>query len=86
MQLTSSSFGHLAAHSRGVRLRRPGSGAARVFGANRNPQLSWSDVPAATRSLVLICVDSDVPTRADDVNQEGRACRRACRARTSSTG
>lgn len=43
-----------------------------ALGANRNPPLEWSDLPAGTRSLVLICHDRDVPTRADDVNQEGR--------------
>lgn len=39
---------------------------------NRNPQLSWSDAPAATKSFVLICTDGDAPTKADDVNQPGR--------------
>ncbi|MBT8143033.1 MAG: YbhB/YbcL family Raf kinase inhibitor-like protein [Gammaproteobacteria bacterium] len=39
---------------------------------NRNPGVSWSNIPEGTRSLVLICVDRDVPTKADDVNQEGR--------------
>lgn len=39
---------------------------------NRNPQLAFSDVPAETKSLVLICHDSDVPSKGDDVNQEGR--------------
>jgi hypothetical protein len=39
---------------------------------NRNPDFAWSDVPAATRSFVLLCVDPDVPSRGDDVNQEGR--------------
>jgi Raf kinase inhibitor-like YbhB/YbcL family protein len=39
---------------------------------NRNPQLGWSGVPAAARSLVLICHDTDVPSRGDDVNKEGR--------------
>jgi Raf kinase inhibitor-like YbhB/YbcL family protein len=39
---------------------------------NRNPRLQWSGVPAGARSLVLRCVDTDVPTRPDDVNQEGR--------------
>jgi len=42
------------------------------LGANRNPQLSWSEAPAGTRSFVLICHDPDVPSRGDDVNQEGR--------------
>jgi Raf kinase inhibitor-like YbhB/YbcL family protein len=40
--------------------------------ANRNPHLAWSDAPAATRSFALICHDPDVPSRGDDVNQEGR--------------
>lgn len=39
---------------------------------NRNPHLAWSGLPADTRSLVLICHDPDVPSRGDDVNQEGR--------------
>jgi Raf kinase inhibitor-like YbhB/YbcL family protein len=39
---------------------------------NRNPDLSWSDLPAGTRSLALICHDYDVPSKADDVNQEDR--------------
>jgi Raf kinase inhibitor-like YbhB/YbcL family protein len=40
---------------------------------NRNPQLAWSDLPTGTRSLVLICHDYDVPSKGDDVNQEGRS-------------
>ncbi|MFQ5966060.1 MAG: YbhB/YbcL family Raf kinase inhibitor-like protein [Acidimicrobiia bacterium] len=43
-----------------------------AFGANRNPDISWSDLPSGTRSLALICHDRDVPTKPDDVNQEGR--------------
>ena len=39
---------------------------------NRNPHLRWTGVPSTARSLVLLCVDVDVPTRADDVNKEGR--------------
>jgi Raf kinase inhibitor-like YbhB/YbcL family protein len=42
------------------------------FAANRNPQLKWSGAPGQTRSYALICVDSDVPTKPDDVNKEGR--------------
>ncbi|MCC5812299.1 MAG: YbhB/YbcL family Raf kinase inhibitor-like protein [Ectothiorhodospiraceae bacterium] len=42
------------------------------FGRNRSPHLAWSDLPQGTRSLVLICHDPDVPSKADDVNQEGK--------------
>ncbi len=51
--------------------RPDGSGRA-VFGDNLNPHLAWSEVPAATRSMVLICHDFDGPTRADGVNEAGR--------------
>jgi Raf kinase inhibitor-like YbhB/YbcL family protein len=40
---------------------------------NLNPDLSWSGLPRDTKSLVLICVDPDVPSRGDDVNKEGRS-------------
>ncbi|KAB0620592.1 YbhB/YbcL family Raf kinase inhibitor-like protein [Castellaniella defragrans] len=43
-----------------------------TLAGNRNPQLSWADVPEGTRSFAILCVDPDVPTRPDDVNQEGR--------------
>lgn len=43
-----------------------------ALSANRNPQLAWSDVPEGTESFVLIVHDPDVPSRGDDVNQEGR--------------
>ncbi|MGE5386329.1 MAG: YbhB/YbcL family Raf kinase inhibitor-like protein [Betaproteobacteria bacterium] len=42
------------------------------LGGNRNPHLAWSEVPAGTASFALICHDPDVPSRGDDVNQEGR--------------
>jgi len=37
---------------------------------NLNPQLSWTDMPEGTRSLVLLCIDPDVPSVADNVNQD----------------
>lgn len=42
------------------------------LGNNMNPPLEWSGLPEGTKSLVLICHDPDVPSRPDDVNQEGR--------------
>jgi phosphatidylethanolamine-binding protein (PEBP) family uncharacterized protein len=43
-----------------------------ALSSNRNPHLAWSDVPDGTRSFVLVCHDPDVPSKGDDVNQEGR--------------
>lgn len=43
-----------------------------ALSTNRNPHLEWSDVPEGTKSFALILHDYDVPSRADDVNQEGR--------------
>jgi Raf kinase inhibitor-like YbhB/YbcL family protein len=39
---------------------------------NISPHLAWSDVPDGTRSFAILCVDPDVPSVADDVNQPGR--------------
>ena len=41
-------------------------------GQNISPHLAWTDLPADTRSLVLICHDFDVPSRADDINRSDR--------------
>jgi len=41
------------------------------LGENRNPPLTWSEVPEGTRSFALVCHDPDVPSASDDVNQEG---------------
>lgn len=43
-----------------------------ALSANKNPHLAWSDVPAGAKSLALIVHDPDVPSRGDDVNQEGK--------------
>ena len=40
---------------------------------NRNPKVSWDDVPEGTRSFAVLVVDPDVPSDASDVNQEGKS-------------
>jgi len=47
-------------------------GAPVALSDNRSPQLAWRDAPEDTRSFVLTCIDVDVPSRGDDVNQPGR--------------
>jgi Raf kinase inhibitor-like YbhB/YbcL family protein len=44
-----------------------------TLSSNLNPQLAWIEVPMGTKSFALICHDPDVPSRGDDVNQEGRS-------------
>jgi Raf kinase inhibitor-like YbhB/YbcL family protein len=39
---------------------------------NKNPHFEWSDVPEGTLSFALLCHDPDVPSKGDDVNQEGK--------------
>ena len=46
-------------------------GAPDGFGGNRNPHLSWDEVPAGTHSLVLMCIDTDAPTDASMAGREG---------------
>jgi Raf kinase inhibitor-like YbhB/YbcL family protein len=42
------------------------------FSDNINPHLAWSELPAGTKSLALVCHDFDVPSKADDVNKTDR--------------
>lgn len=73
MQIRSDSFRNGARIPAEFAFGRPGDhGEACVLSANRNPHLAWSGAPAATKSFALVCIDSDVPSRGDDVNQEGR--------------
>src|SRR5690606_9212663 len=51
---------------------KPDGHAHVALAGNANPQLAWSDAPAATKSFVIICHDPDVPSQPDDVNQEDR--------------
>lgn len=48
----------------------PGYDEAAVF--NVSPNLSWSDVPPATRSFVVTAVDPDAPASREDVGVPGK--------------
>lgn len=51
---------------------RLAAGGAVEFSDNLSPPLRWSDLPAQTQSLVLVCHDFDVPSRPADVNRNDR--------------
>jgi hypothetical protein len=72
MKLTSSSFAHNGAIPAEFAFCAPDPKSHVTLSRNRNPHLSWSDLPAGTKSLALLCHDCDVPSKPDDVNQEGR--------------
>ncbi len=72
MRLTSNSFTDGSRIPADLAFCLPDPAHHVCLGKNRNPQLSWHDAPAGTRSFAVICHDPDVPSRGDDVNQEGR--------------
>jgi len=73
MKLTSSSFTDGSKIPGDFSFCIPDPAHHVCLGKNRNPQFGWSDIPAGTQSFALICHDPDVPSRGDDVNQEGRS-------------
>jgi len=72
MRLSSSAFADQAAIPEEYAFCAPDPESHVSLAPNRNPDLAWSGTPEGTASLVIICVDGDVPTKPDDVNQEGR--------------
>jgi len=72
VHLMSSSFVHGRRIPEEFAFCAPDAAQHVRMSSNRNPHLRWTGVPSTAKSLVLLCVDVDVPTRADDVNQEGR--------------
>lgn len=72
MKLTSSSFADGQRIPGELAFCIPDAGHHVCLGKNLNPQLAWSDVPDGTQSFALVCCDPDVPSKGDDVNQEGR--------------
>lgn len=73
MKLTSSSFADNGVIPAEFAFCAPDPKTRVTLSANRNPNLRWSDVPAGTKSLAIVCHDPDVPSKGDDVNQAGRA-------------
>jgi Raf kinase inhibitor-like YbhB/YbcL family protein len=72
MQLTSSTFDHQTRIPERCAFGVPDAAEHMTLGQNRNPQLSWTDIPGEAKSLVLLCIDIDVPSSLDDFNKEGR--------------
>jgi Raf kinase inhibitor-like YbhB/YbcL family protein len=72
MKLTTTAFADMAAIPGEYAFAVIDPNAHVRLSANRNPDFRWQELPDGTRSLALICHDPDVPSRGDDVNQEGR--------------
>ena len=72
MKLTTTAFRDGGVIPAEFAFGRPDPKTHVALSANRNPDLAWSGAPAGTKSFALLCVDPDVPSRGDDVNQEGR--------------
>jgi Raf kinase inhibitor-like YbhB/YbcL family protein len=72
MKLTSSSFADGGAIPAEFAFCAPDPKSHVTLSKNRNPQLAWGEVPMGTKSFAIVCHDPDVPSKGDDVNQEGR--------------
>lgn len=72
MKLISESFSDQGLIPERNAFAKPDGVAHVALAGNANPQLAWSEAPAATKSFVIICHDPDAPSKPDDVNQEDR--------------
>ena len=72
MKVTTTAFADGGAIPTEFAFGRPDANTRVALSANRNPDLAWTGAPAGTKSFAVLCVDPDVPSRGDDVNQEGR--------------
>jgi len=72
MKLTTTAFHDGGVIPAELAFGKPDAKAHVALSANRNPDLAWTGAPAGTKSFAVLCVDPDVPSRGDDVNQEGR--------------
>jgi len=72
MQLHSESFGDGDYIPAEYALGKRSADGQIDLSDNKNPHLSWSQLPEGTKSVAILCIDGDAPTKPDDVNQEGR--------------
>ena len=72
MKLASSSFADGAPIPAEYAFCAPDAATHATLSKNLNPHLAWTEVPMGTKSFAIVCHDPDVPSRGDDVNQEGR--------------
>ena len=72
MRLTTTAFADHGWIPHEFAFGRPHPGTHVELSANRNPDLAWSGAPPGTRSFAVSCIDPDVPSRGDDVNQAGK--------------
>ena len=72
MQLTSRTFDHRGWIPEKCAFGIKDDETRMALGENKNPQLTWSNIPDGTQSLVLICIDTDVPSSLENFNKEGK--------------
>lgn len=72
MQLQSRDISEGAGIDPRFAFARPDPESHMALSDNLSPHLAWSGAPEGTRSFAIVCMDPDVPSEADDVNQEGK--------------
>ena len=72
MQLTSKTFDHNGWIPEKCAFGIKDDETRMALGENKNPELTWSNIPDEAQSLVLICVDTDVPSSLENFNKEGK--------------
>lgn len=73
MRLKSDNFEHgkpIPANNAFMEIGEPAK-----LAANKTPHLVWTEVPATAKSFAIAVIDTDVPSKPDDVNVEGREVR-----------
>jgi Raf kinase inhibitor-like YbhB/YbcL family protein len=72
MKLSSAAFNHDSTIPERYGFGKYDAATHFTLSDNVSPDLTWTELPAGTKSLVLLCMDPDVPSVGDDVNQEGK--------------